>query len=149
MGRQCEAAHGGGRQQLRYPLRWPDRPQLKLNEFFYPTHASRWGEFNGVIDQAGYEAILTTCFPQSGTNPAPATFTLKQEDQDNNTFTFSTQMFCLPPRPLAVSDQTTGLFLITLVDQRYYLQFTDAGVVNPNVSWDTLLTNVAGNSASR
>src|SRR5690349_5324635 len=111
---------------LAYPLRWPERPKLRLNDFFYPTHASRWAEFNGVVDQSGYETILATCFSDGGTtNPAPADFTMSQDDLASGFNTpITTQLFCLPPRPVFLADQSTGLYLVTLVDQRYYFQWS-------------------------
>jgi hypothetical protein len=130
---------------IAYPLRFPERPKLKLNEFFYPTHASRWGEFNGVMDQAGYDIIMETCFPDDGTtNPTTATFTLSQVNLANGLeTTVETEMFCLPPKPLVLPDQKAGLYLITLVDQRYFLQWTTAGKLDTGTSWDGLLTAVA------
>lgn len=120
---------------LTYPHRFPARPSLALNQFFYPTQISRWGEFNGLIDQDGYDAITGSQFTSTG-NPA-GTFSIVQDDQ-----TISTSMFCLPPRPLFKADAATGLYLVTLVDQRFYLQWQNAGVLNGG-AWDGLLSDIA------
>src|SRR5262245_59815014 len=49
------------------PLGWPIPPQLspRLNDFYYPMHASRWSCFRGLMTGEDMKAALEACFPSN------------------------------------------------------------------------------------
>jgi hypothetical protein len=123
---------------LTYPVSgYPKRPDLRLNQFYYPTHIQRWGEWNGLVDLAGYNAIQSTCFIEAG--PQTATFEMSQDGIGS----ISTPMFCLSLKPIATGSTTNQMFLCTLVDGRYFLQYTNAAIPSTGGGWDSMLASVA------
>ncbi len=122
---------------------------LPIGAFYYPTGASRWSVFRGLATSSMAKAMLQACQPISLSLPMePQTFTMKVNPiapyHDNNdvaSYTVETSMYMLPPRPLADhGGNFDGLYLITLVDERYYFQGTPAsGRPRETETWDELL----------
>src|ERR1700722_6533242 len=68
-----------------------------------------------------------------------------QTPTPNTNYYVSTQMYMLPPRALGENGgQFNGLYLITLVDERYWWQFNPVSLgVNQNTTWLSLITDIA------
>lgn len=116
---------------------WPN-PKITINDWYYPTNACRWSVFRGLVWSSALKSIISnlTTAPSQGIQSFTgqggwnsSTFVMQAGpvspnspagDVQNN-YTLETSMFMLPPRPLAEHGaQFDGLYLITLVDERYY-----------------------------
>lgn len=132
---------------------WPAAPRPRIGDFFYPTGASRWATFYGVCDTERKDRIVQSTYPSSATGtPTASTFELRADPEpltDSLAISgFTTSLFMLPPRPLKVLDPSfEGLWLITLVDERFYWHTaSDAGDIQPDdstITWASLLTATA------
>ncbi len=126
-----------------------DTSNIKIGEWFYPTTASRWSVFRGLMTSSMVKAVLsaTSGLKNPGTFKMMANpITPGHSDSDQNSYTVSTQMYCLPPRCLGeTAGSRDGLYLVTLVDDRWYFQGLPAAVtIDASTTWDTLLQDVAG-----
>ncbi len=104
-------------------LTWPNYPPLpdiRLNQLYWPTGASRWSIGYFLASTAQTELITEAAFPTSGTNTS-----LELKVTSNNTFT--AQMFLLTPRKVSCVDDGNNLWLLPLVDERYYWQDRNVG----------------------
>lgn len=123
---------------------WPAPPRPKINTLWIPTGASRWavGLFLCSTDQLTEirENLSSEGFAE-----------LKLEDerwpQKDNSALLTASMYLLPPRPVnhteAVADGSE-LWLLPLVDRRYFFQFRDAGyLVLDETQWSSLIALLA------
>lgn len=122
-------------------------PKVRVGDFYYPVGASRWGVFRGLVTSSQYKAMLAltagntaktfimACNPTGG----PAINTLAA------TYTVSTPMYMLPGRPLGETAGTfDGLYLITLVDERYFFQGNSTTFqVTSGSTWESLITEIS------
>lgn len=123
------------------------RPDPRIGTFFYPSGASRWAEFHGFATTTQVAAMKKAALTNLAT---PQTFKIRSDNPVGDPLAqqgVSTAMYLLPPRPLVVfSGQLEGLWLITLVDERYYWQFRDAGkqqISAASSTWANLFTSLA------
>lgn len=134
------------------PAGWTDRPQVlqfphpyppkltteppKLGRLSWPTGASRWATFWHLVTQSQLEQIRTAI----GSTPAAKTLTLS-----DGTRSITPSLWMLPPRPVARLG-SQELFLITLVDERYW--WWQAGDQSPSsstyASWSALFSDLFG-----
>ena len=89
----------------------------RLGEWWYPTGASRCSIFRGLIDSA----TLAKMNVSSSFAGYPTAGTLAFHS-DTGSWT-DESMFMLPPRPLLGLSDSTGLYEIILVDERYFWRF--------------------------
>lgn len=122
-------------------------PDLDPFNWYYPYGASRWSVFRGLATSSMAKAMLAAT---QGRLALP--FILKQSPISPNNqqnavakYTVTSNMFMLPPRPLGeTGGSMDGLYLITLVDDRYYFQGTPATLkVTPGTTWSNLLSTLA------
>lgn len=124
---------------------WRPLPNIRIGEWYYPTGAVRWSQFTGLASTAQKDAMVEAALPSTG---ATACTFLMQADAvgpealSDKTYEIETEMYMLPPRPLAVHGDNPGLWLITLVDERYYWQWRSAGAftVASTTTWANLIT---------
>ena len=118
-----------------------------IGEWFYPSQATRWSVFRTLATSSQVAAILAAT---GGSNAA--TFIMEQNPispgNPNNvvsTYTITTQMYMLPPRPLAeLGGSFDGFYLVTLVDERYWWQYNPVTLqVNAGSTWVSLLSTLA------
>lgn len=128
---------------------WPARHDLKLGQFFYPTGAARWAEFNSLMDTASVTLIKQTAY-ESSSAPVRAPFSLIADCEPPpdaaSAGGITTDLYLLPPKPLSsLGGPANGLWLITLVDERYFWQYRNAGLrhITGSDTWTGLLTTVA------
>lgn len=110
-------------------LTWPtglrsERP-FRLNTFYWPTGASRWGYGHFLASAEQTEEIRIAAFGSSGNEQNKIEFFMNSPGAPSEEF-ISTRVYLLPPTPLTsvpidrVFGTTNNLFLLTIVDPRYY-----------------------------
>jgi len=97
-------------------------PQIRIGDWYYPTGACRWSVFRGLASSTQVKLML-----QETTGRSPAFLNMRAVPNPFDVgasaapYTLASLMYMLPPRPLAEhGNQYDGLFLVTLVDERYY-----------------------------
>jgi hypothetical protein len=133
----------------RWPIyQWPEFG-VRINEWFYPHGANQWSVFRGLATSSMVQAMLLQTM---GSNPASFIMQSAPISPDNPTgdptfYTIETPMYLLPPRPLAEHGGFfNGLYLITLVDLRYYFQGCNSTLwplLNQNTTWLQLINQLA------
>jgi hypothetical protein len=116
---------------------------IKINDFYYPNTISRWSVFRGLATSTQTKAMLKIC--EIPTNKF-STFIMKciptgTPESQYGYYTVATDMYMLPPRPLAEhGSQFDGLYLITLVDDRYFFHGTSVKLpITPYSTWFDLI----------
>lgn len=123
--------------------------EVRLGEFFYPHSMSRWSVFRGLATTSIVNSMLAVT-----AGNAPAEFIMKSVPlspdnpsgtDPNDTWKISTNMYMLPPRCLAEhGGQFDGLYLITLVDDRY---FTSSTLTSLNITslqtWEAVISQLS------
>lgn len=112
-------------------------PNIRIGDWYYPVTASRWSVYRGLATATMVKSILTIT-----QGNAPAIFRMEQVPLAPGTplkdYVLESSLYMLPPRPLAnYGDVFDGLYLITLVDERYWWQYA------PESSFITFFTNLA------
>lgn len=130
-------------------------PQIKLYSWFYPFGASRWSVFRGLATSSMVKAMLDAVHDPAtgslGRSFKSRDFIMEMSplSPDNPTddaisYTVTSKMFMLPPRPVAENKGFDGLFMVTLVDDRWWFQGTPVSLtVNQNTTWADLLSSLA------
>lgn len=124
------------------------RPRPRLGTFFYPSGATRWAEFHGLATTTQKDLMVAAVLSASA-QPVPGSFVVRADADAGDALAqggISTQLYLLPPRPLTVVDGgLDGLWLITLVDERWYWQYRSAGIVHPSAgtTWAALFAQLA------
>lgn len=101
--------------------------QVQIGEYYYPTGASRWSIFRGLATTTMVKEMMKKAYV-GGTSTAQ-TFRMKCVPDVPGGVTpadydLQTSLFLLPPRPLAEHGTAyDGLYLVTLVDERWYWQY--------------------------
>jgi hypothetical protein len=107
---------------LAQPIPQPYRP--KLGEFWFPTGMSRCAIFQGLMTGVDVQKAIAVTNADDGY----AQFVMQNDGLNPNSTGFTYGMYLLPPRPLALvdSDAAGGLWLVTLVDDRWRVRFQSA-----------------------
>jgi hypothetical protein len=92
---------------------------VKVNSFFNPWGASRWGTGYFLVDADALADIRALAYASDGYVALP----LVMDDDDDRVLT--TDLFMLPAvpltmAPLSATDVATKLYLLTLVDERFF-----------------------------
>src|SRR5271165_3967889 len=119
--------------------------QPALGVFSYPTHVSRWGWFVGLVSETNKKAMESAAFSIGASTPQPLPFVIAADDitHQDNKGGITTNMYMLPSRPLGQTNTALdGMYLITLVDERYFFQFKNPGAWNTAqlTSWSNLIS---------
>ncbi|OWK45746.1 hypothetical protein [Fimbriiglobus ruber] len=112
------------------PRSEPPRPGVLR----WPTGASRWATYHHVVDATTLDAI------QSAGDGAQA---LEIDDGQDS---ISADMYLLPPRPIAQNDQDGDLYLLSLVDERWYWwrEGSQPNITKAPESWADLFDTLTG-----
>lgn len=129
--------------------RWPLMPNLRPNQLYIPTGATRWGQFIGLTDKATKDAILASLVRGNGAlrmslddgvtvpvSPTGNTIDGARFDLQNR---IDTEMLLLPPVP--VNDQSDGLWILPMVDARY--QWQTRSFISTATTWAGLLGEIS------
>ncbi len=119
------------------PNRMAEYRFLRTGEFFCPVGVSRWGVFHGITNQRSKDWMLGVRGPAPFVMQADP---LSPEILLGKNHQVSDQLFMLPPRPIGQHDAggMEGLWLVTLVDERYFFQFADAGSIEMRTQSTTI-----------
>lgn len=128
---------------------WPDPPTPRLNSLYWPSGASRWARGWFICTGEAKELIAAQAHSSGGT----AALTLKLGDDSGQVTPISTSMFLLPPRPISgikpgvtqtAAEKKEAVWLLPLVDARYFWQFISSGLLEPakTDSWATLFSTL-------
>jgi len=117
----------------------PTSQDVKVGNYYYPTNASRWSVFRGLATSAMVKQMVAAAY-SGGTNPQP--FVMQSvphgtPEGSSGSYTVSTNMYMLPPRCIAeTAGNLPGLYLVTLVDERYYWQWKPiSGFLTKDLTW--------------
>ncbi len=105
-------------------------PRIGLNQWWYPTGALRFSILRCVAAMADVEWFAASAWGEGALVPRPL---VMRSDGDSTDTGFQTDMFLLPPRPVAdlstsgADNQFAGgtgseLYWLTFVDERYFWQ---------------------------
>lgn len=128
------------------PLRYPD---VRIGDFFYPVGACRWSIFRGLMAADDLTAVTNTLKTQTATantsRQMQGTFKIQSEGGDA-AGSVTTKLFMLPPIPIMGGPTAPTLYLVNLVDERYFWQWwMSAGDCTGSVfdSWSAYLNQLA------
>lgn len=135
---QARGDHPNFRRCLPVP-NYPDPPPMRINTLYWPTGAARWSCGLFLATTSIKDKILNV----TGTTNEQAPLVMVDKDR----FGLQAQMHLLAPRPLsAVVAGGSGeeLWILPLVDERYYWQMMDANdlEVTNETTWNDLLEDL-------
>jgi hypothetical protein len=118
---------------------WPAPPTPRLNTLYWPTGATRWAFGLFLIDGKQWDALRTDIVGEEGTLNSSQTLSIREQDGE----VIEGPMYALPPwqvgptvmRSAADDGQDDRLFILPLVDQRYWWQFVAVPEFEPS-DWD-------------
>ncbi len=127
----------GARLQYMTFLPWLHQKPIRVGRLFWPFGATRWAVGHFIISDSALALVRPLCYPAGASVAQPLLL-------DDGTTTITAQMYMLPPRRLTFSrrsDWVTGdtledLYLLTLVDQRFWWWGANAGniTIEPDVT---------------
>lgn len=130
-------------------VNWPAPPPPRINTLYWPTGATRWAMGWFLATKQTKDKILKKVRGTSQNSGVSTGVLGMGDDLDGSTDTpvNAIDMYLLPPRPLSwTGDQGSAgdLWLIPLVDERYFWQFISAGdlSVTTSTSWATLIATL-------
>jgi hypothetical protein len=117
----------------------PPPPRARVGQLFYPSGLSRWAEARFVVSSSQLREIVGKAYGRPEEAPLahlayPQDLVLRPgvTGGAGEYAAFGdgirTQLFLLPPRPVAdFHPKLEGLYLITLVDERFYFRWNHGG----------------------
>jgi hypothetical protein len=151
-GRHSRRSRGEINKGIGLPVvNWPDAPPLRLNQLYWPTGATRWACGLFLCTKAVKDKIVAKSYPGSTHVAQTLGF---GDDLDGNPLTpvNAVSMYLLTPRPVTKSrlypsedeGDVTDLWLIPLVDERYFWQCRSFGdnTVTTSTSWANLFSTL-------
>lgn len=147
-------ARGASCRHLGVPaINYPSAPRTRINSLYWPQGATRWACGLFLTDDEGLEAILKEVQSDTGSAYDPKQLVIADvgfsEDPTEDTFTedtenrwaLSTEMFLLQPRPISATTEQR-LWLLPLVDERYFWQWSEAAFVTTD-TWTNLISELS------
>jgi hypothetical protein len=132
---------------------YPWGKAFKLNRLYWPSRASRWAYGHFLCNSDSVATISADAFPQ-GQPYQQLLFSIGNPESNQGTInageTFNAMMYMLPPTPLSgirgLTGMTQSLYLITLVDERYFWWWQNFGnqTISSTTTWMSLLTIIQG-----
>jgi hypothetical protein len=118
----------------------PERP-VKIGALWWPWGASRWATFHGLVTDAQLARVRQLVYAAPGRYRA---LELVVDDRRQGR-EVRTDLFMLPPRPLSQIPGGNGLWLLTLVDDRYFWweRSSAVSVAGGTTTWAQLLAGIA------
>lgn len=111
---------------LTYPTGFKPAESVRLGRFCWPRGASRWAYGHFLASSSQVKAVREVCYDKSGLKQVAVPLELSSPGLASDE-TVATNVYVLPPVPLIrvpIDEKEThfynGLYLITVVDERYY-----------------------------
>lgn len=131
-------------------VNWPAMPTPRINTLYWPTGATRWASGWFLATKATKDRILDKVGGSSSSSGVQAMSLGIGDDLDGSTDTpvHSIDMYLLPPRPITAGKdgewEDGALWLIPLVDDRYFWQFANVGnlSVTTSTTWSSLFSSL-------
>ena len=138
---------GFGLAGITYPLGYRHEPVFHLGRMRWPTGASRWayGHFLLDVNQCNLQSLLNMAFSNGQYKTVPL---IMDTSSDMTGEKVAINVYVMPPTPLMPLPTKSGinrLYLITVVDQRFFWYYYNMGNFNVTVegtqtpvTWDGL-----------
>ena len=125
-------------------------PKIEVGRLRWYTGASRWAYGHFLASANMVNTIRQVAYANGMVNALPFVMGLNQTNPDGSTVNnLSTTLFMLPPTPLSGYRGVNGLYLLTLVDKRYFwwqqpvpASFAIGCVAH--TTWNYVITQLAG-----
>lgn len=116
--------------------------QIRIGDWYYPVGLSRWSVFRGLATSTQVSKMIEQTM---GSSPALFEMQVAPIGRQVSDYLVSTNMRILPPRLLGeYGGQYDGLYLVTLIDDRYYFQFNPVTIkITYNMTWANLVDQLA------
>jgi hypothetical protein len=119
-------------------------PMIRINDFYYPNNATRWSVFRGLATSSIVKKINEAVASSNGQTYGTFKINSVVKGRDSTKYGISTPLYMLPPRIIGETESAEGLYLITLVDERYFFQGTLATLpITPYSTWTDLIDYLA------
>lgn len=117
---------------------YPKPPRPRINSLYWPTGATRWANALFLVRGNNLSALLDNCQQGRSANLTVA---------DSNGNGFTTGMYLLAPRPVSADgvNENDRLWLLPLVDARYFWQLHHVELYAPS-TWSEALQKITGMS---
>jgi hypothetical protein len=117
---------------------------IRINDFYYPNNATRWSVFRGLATSSIVKKINEAVASSNGQTYGTFKINSVVKGRDSTKYGISTPLYMLPPRIIGETESAEGLYLITLVDERYFFQGTPATLlITPYSTWTDLIDYLA------
>ncbi len=125
-------------------VNWPAPPPPRLNTLYWPTGATRWAMGWFCCTTEVRDRIIDKVHSSSGNNPGVLGI---GDDLDGSSITpvNAISMYMLTPRPMTKGDDSDlDVWLIPLVDERYFWQYANFGdnTVSTSTTWESLIATL-------
>lgn len=124
-------------------------PHPKLGSLYWPFGASRWACGHFLATDAMLAAIRVALAPgrdESGflNSPIPGLLSMESKIIAPLLPPVVASLYMLPPRPLHQIAGMNGVYLLTLVDQRYYWWYANSGIqpIQSGTTWSDVYDNL-------
>lgn len=119
-------------------------PMIRINDFYYPNNATRWSVFRGLATSSMIKSISTAVSNSNGQTYGTFKINSVVKGRDSSKYGISTSLYMLPPRIIGETESSEGLYLITLVDERFFFQGSPATLpITPYSTWGNLIDYLA------
>jgi hypothetical protein len=118
---------------------------IRIGEWYYPVGAARWSVFRGLATSTMAKQMLAATQGRLAKPFVMKALPISPDNPQEADYTLTSNMYMLPPRPMAEHGKCfDGLYLITLVDERYYWQNTPATLrITKDSTWAGLISQLS------
>ncbi len=119
--------------------------KIRIGDWYYPNSASKWSIFRGLADSYMVKTMLSNTGALTAATFKMTAFPGGAPNLNKANYELETSMYMLPPRPLGEhGGQFAGLYLVTLVDERFFFQNTPVSLhVDKTSTWESLINQAA------
>lgn len=126
---------------LPVPYGLPMPPPVRIGTLVWPTGAMRFATYHTVISGN----LLDSLYPWAWGATGPQPVDLLMGKLSTADHIIAQDMYCLPPKPLFNKGSGNAMYLLTLVDQRYFWWFKLSTITDGDgySSWTDLYSDIA------
>lgn len=114
-------------------------PVMEPGKLWWPTGASRFGVYTGIADKRTVDLWKTQIEGTYANRAHRFKGMFRMQDTGQAEY-LEVPMFMLPPRPITFSFGSKPMYLVTLVDKRYFWWYVNSGdlATEPLTTWKEL-----------